>query len=161
MNPEFPSHPAVLTLVGGLPGAGKSTLSQEIIASRSGVFLCPDQYMADAGIDLKDASRRGEVNAHMIEQAWSLLAQGESVVLELGLWKKKERKALRLAARNMGVSVELHFMNPSLAELQARLKQRNKFAGGAIGRVSKKELYTWASEVEYPSQKELEKFDNF
>jgi predicted kinase len=161
MNSDSVTNRAVLALVGGLPGAGKSTISHEILASRPGVFLCPDQYMADSGIDLKDSESRGAVNAQLVEQAWSLLDQGENVVLELGLWKKKEHSALRVAARNIGVSVELHFMNPPIHELQSRLKQRNKIAGGAIGHVSKKELNAWAAEVEHPKQKELKKFDNF
>ena len=115
-----------LVLVGGPPGTGKSTVSRAI-SDGAGFSLCvSDEIRKDlAGIDhLADASAApgegiytAEATGHtyrvMLEQARSLLACGESVVLDASWSSEAHRDAARaVAADAMAELVEVRCETP-------------------------------------------------
>ncbi|MFJ7587508.1 AAA family ATPase [Streptomyces sp. NPDC097617] len=126
-----------LTLVGGLPGSGKSTLSGAL-ADRLGVTLLSSDRLRKelAGIAAEEpaAAAYGEgiyspewtarTYATLLDRAASLLSAGESVVLD-ATWSDAEQReaAQRLAGRTSTDLVALHCRVPgdvSAARLDTR-----------------------------------------
>jgi len=154
-NSEVPT----LTLIGGLPAAGKTTTARLLANETGAVVLCPDEWMAALEIDLKDSKQREEINKELVRMAKKYLKMDTDVILELSLWKKSERDKLRNQARKIGARVELLFLNPNTDELNRRLVERNKDPSKAIGVVSPEEIADWSNQIEVPTAEELSLFD--
>ncbi|MFF4656107.1 AAA family ATPase [Streptomyces sp. NPDC001381] len=126
-----------LTLVGGLPGSGKSTLSGAL-ADRLGVTLLssdrlrkelagmPPERSAAAGYGegLYTAEWTARTYATLLDRAAALLSAGESVVLD-ATWSDPAQRAAarRVAERTCSDLVALHCHAPhdvSAARLRAR-----------------------------------------
>ncbi|WP_255945616.1 bifunctional aminoglycoside phosphotransferase/ATP-binding protein [Streptomyces odontomachi] len=126
-----------LTLVGGLPGSGKSTLSGAL-ADRLGVTLLssdrlrkelagiPAEQSAAAGYHegLYTPERTNETYAALLDRAARLLSMGESVVLDATWSDAAQREAaVRMARRTHSDLVALHCQVPddvSAARLTTR-----------------------------------------
>ncbi|MFI6985943.1 AAA family ATPase [Embleya sp. NPDC050154] len=126
-----------LTLVGGLPGSGKSTLSGAL-ADRLGVTLLSSDRLRKelAGIPPEEAAaaRYGEglytpertatTYAALLSRAFALLSRGESVVLDATWSDARQREAaVDMAERAHADLVALHCQAPnevSAARLTAR-----------------------------------------
>lgn len=112
----------VLTLVGGLPGSGKSTLSGAL-ADRLGVTLLSSDRLRKelAGIPAEESAaaaygeglytpeRTRKTYTVLLDRASALLSRGESVVLD-ATWVDAEQReaALRMAERTHADLVALH-----------------------------------------------------
>ena len=97
------------------------------------------------------------------ERLWrlgqELLALGQSVILENGFWAREERDELRLAARSLGVEVELHYLEAPVDELWRRLEIRNKQALPGTAPIKREDLEKWALQFDAPDATELALFD--
>jgi predicted kinase len=155
----IPRKIPLLSLVGGLPCAGKTTLSKIIAAETGATRICPDEMMAAEQINLKNNIARRKVEKAAVELAKLLLARDTDVILELALWKRTERDAMRELAHAQGARVALHFLDASTDVLLERLQLRNTHAGADIGYVSEAELTSWAVMVEPPTLEEKNLFD--
>ena len=150
---------ALLTIMCGLPGAGKTTVAREIESATRAVRLSPDEWMAALGNDLWDPDARSRVEALQWGLAEELLARGIDVILEHGFWSRAERDDARRRARQVGADVCLRFLDVPLDELWARLKARNA-APDAIVVIPRHILEFWARErFEAPTAEELTAFD--
>ncbi|MFE0150582.1 AAA family ATPase [Nonomuraea sp. NPDC059007] len=49
---------ALLIVLCGLPGSGKTTLARRLAAELPAVRLCPDEWLAKLGVDLYDEGAR-------------------------------------------------------------------------------------------------------
>jgi aminoglycoside phosphotransferase family enzyme/predicted kinase len=126
-----------LTLVGGLPGSGKSTLSGAL-ADHLGVTLLSSDHLRKelAGIPAEQSAAAGygqgvytpewteRTYASLLDRAATLLSSGESVVLD-ATWSDAGRReaALRMAERTSADLVALHCQVPgdvSAARLTTR-----------------------------------------
>ncbi|MET7543162.1 AAA family ATPase [Streptomyces sp. NPDC005507] len=111
-----------LTLVGGLPGSGKSTLSGAL-ADRLGVTLLssdrlrkelagiPAEQQAAAAYEegIYSAEWSGKTYAALLDRSATLLSRGESVVLDATWHDAQQREAaLRMAERTHSNLVALH-----------------------------------------------------
>jgi aminoglycoside phosphotransferase family enzyme/predicted kinase len=126
-----------LTLVGGLPGSGKSTLSGAL-ADRLGVTLLSSDRLRKelAGIPAEESAATGygeglytpewtnKTYAALLDRASALLSAGESVVLDATWSDAGQREAaLRMAERTSADLVALHCQVPgdvSAARLSTR-----------------------------------------
>lgn len=126
-----------LTVVGGLPGSGKSTLSGAL-ADRLGVtLLSSDRVRKElAGIPAEQSAAAGygeglytpewtaRTYAALLDRAAALLSAGESVVLDATWWDPAQREAARrVAERTSADLVALHCHVPddvSAARLSTR-----------------------------------------
>lgn len=116
-------HPK-LTLICGLPGAGKTTRAKAIAAATNAVRLSPDEWLVAMQVSLVDFEFRIRLQNHMIVHAETLLRAGVSVIVEFGSWSRTERETIRQAAVRAGVSTELHFVDAPLDELVRRVRER-------------------------------------
>jgi predicted kinase len=121
-----------LILTCGLPGAGKTTLARQLAADRSAVCLTKDEW---------------------------LTALGLSVVLDFGLWARIERDEMRSVARDIGVGVELHYLEVSTDELWRRIQARNSQPPWDSYTIRRADLDGWLLLFQAPDPAELALFD--
>ena len=129
---------ARLILICGLPGSGKTTFAKQLAPQVPAVRLCPDEWKHDLGIDYYDEQRRVQLEDRLWRLGQELLTLGQSVILENGFWAREERDELRLSARELGVAVELHYLEAPVEELWRRLQLRNEEARPARRRSSER-----------------------
>ena len=133
-----------VTLVGGLPGSGKSTLSGAL-ADRLGVTLLSSDRLRKelAGIPAEESAAAGygegiytpewtaTTYANLLDRASALLSSGESVVLDATWSDAGQREAaLRMAERAGADLVALHCQVPGEVSA-ARLRTRPPGASDA------------------------------
>jgi len=152
---------ARLILICGLPGSGKTTLARQLAPELAAVRLSPDEWKHDLGIDYYDEPGRVRLEQRLWRLAEELLALGQSVILENGFWARGERDELRLAARTLGVAVELHYLEAPVDELWRRLEIRNEEARPGTAPIGRDDLERWAEQFEAPDPAELALFDEF
>lgn len=77
----------------------------------------------------------------------------------LRFWAREERDELRLAARRLGASVELHYLAAPIDELWRRLEARNEVPAPGAVPIKRSDLDRWAEQFEPPDTGELALFD--
>lgn len=150
---------ARLILICGLPGSGKTRLAKQLAEQVRAVRFSPDEWKHDLGIDYYDEPKRVRLEERLWRLGQELLTLGQSVILENGFWAREERDELRLAARALGVAVELHYLEASLEELWRRLELRNEGAKPGTVPIKRTDLERWAAQFEAPDATELALFD--
>jgi predicted kinase len=148
-----------LILICGLPGSGKTTLATRLAPELRAVRLCPDEWKHDLDIDYYDEERRVRLEQRLWRLGQELLRLGQSVILENGFWARAERDELRLAARALGVAVELRYLEAPLDELWRRLENRNEEARPGTAPIKREDLERWAGRFEAPDAAEVALFD--
>jgi predicted kinase len=149
-----------LVLVCGLPGAGKTTVARTLEADLGALRLCPDEWMAELGIDLFDGDARGTIEARQWEVAHAVLRAGGAVVIEWGLWRRWERDRLRDAAREVGASVELRSLDVPFEVLWERVSVRDEAARHGARPIERAELAEWFADFEAPDAAEVATYDS-
>src|SRR5687768_5829041 len=150
---------ARLILICGLPGSGKTTLARQLASEVPAVRLCPDEWKHALGIDYYDEQMRVRLEKRLWGLGQELLGLGQSVILENGFWAREEREELRLAARRLGVAVELHYLDVPVDELWRRLEIRNEEAKPGTAPIRREDLETWSRQFEALDAAELALFD--
>ena len=151
--------PTTLFLTCGLPGSGKTTLARRLAGECDAQRFTKDEWVCDLGASLWDDDFRVRLEGKLIELAFELLAAGRSCVLDFGLWSREERDALRLRARELGVRVELHFLDVEVDELVRRAAQRYAEAPETTAEMSAEQFAIWAASFQPPSIAEQRLFD--
>ena len=150
---------ARVILICGLPGSGKTALARALARERRGVRLCPDEWLTVLEIDLYDEHARDLIETLQCRLAEELLQLGQSVVIEWGLWGRSERDALRHRCRELGVGVELRFLDVPVETLWQRVAARNADQPWGAAPIAQDDLLKWAEEFEAPDAEELAQFD--
>ena len=143
----------------GLPGSGKSTVAR-VLADELGAFrFCPDEWMSAIGIDLFDEPARARVEALQWELAQQLVLHGVTAIVEWGVWSRAERDAARARARELGVPIELVFLDAPLDVLWQRVQRRNEAGAPETPIITRENLVEWSERFEPPTEEELGLFD--
>jgi predicted kinase len=90
-----------------------------------GVRFCPDEWMAQLGIDLYDEVARERIEQPQWQLAQRLLELGATAIIEWGTWARSERDVLRERARELGATVELRFLDAPPEVLWRRVQDRD------------------------------------
>jgi predicted kinase len=150
---------ARLLLTCGLPGAGKTTLARQLAADRGAVRLTKDEWLIALGSNPWDELTRVKLENELWNLAREILRLGLSVVLDFGLWARIERDEFRAAARDLGVDVELHYLDVPTDELWRRIDARNSRPPWDSYPISRAHLEEWAASFQAPDAAELALFD--
>jgi predicted kinase len=150
---------ARLILTCGLPGAGKTKLATQLAASRSAVRLTKDEWLWALGSTPWDEPIQEKVERELWRLAQEILRLGVSVVLDFGLWKRIERDDMRSAARDLGVGVELHYLDVPAEELWRRIEARNSEPPWNSYPIRRADLDGWLRVFQAPDAAELALFD--
>jgi len=106
-----PGSGARLIIVCGLPGSGKTTHAKRLQAQLRAIRFCPDEWMGAFSLDIWDERIREKIEGLQWRLAQELLLAGLTTIIEWGTWARHERNALRSRARELGASVELHYLS--------------------------------------------------
>lgn len=147
-----------LVLFCGLPGSGKTTLAKKLAIEYKAIRLNTDEWMADLGFDPNEEDLHIKMQARLWELAKDILRTGQDVILENGLWTRKERDDKRQDALQLGIQTELHYLNVPLAELVKRLEVRNAVNEHGHATVTSEEIRSFAKIFEAPDDLELALF---
>lgn len=149
-----------LVLFCGLPGSGKTTLAKKLAEETQAVRLCPDEWMIDLGIDLFDEKFRDKLEVRLWKLGQELLRLGCDVILENGLWSRRERDDKRADAKELGVTTEFHFLDVPLEELVRRIEIRNASGEAAVYKLNRNKIEDYSKLFEAPDEAELALFTN-
>jgi predicted kinase len=151
---------AVMVLIVGLPGAGKTSWARRLEEERQGIRLTPDEWM-DALFQTNEVNgRRWVLESEML---WAVAARalglGVDVILDYGCWSAEERDLFRTRAQQLGASAEIVVLDLPLPVLWERLEKRNANLPAATFRVSRDDLQEWSTKFERPTAEELQRWD--
>jgi len=152
---ETPRSGGRLILVCGLPGAGKTTYARQLQTRLLAIRFCPDEWMQTLSLDIWDAAMRERIENLQWQLAQDILVEGLTAVIEWGTWTRVGRDRLRLRARELGASVELHYLYAPVDLLFERLQRR------AMERppIRQEQLLQWAASFQAPTADEQALFD--
>ncbi len=148
-----------LILTCGLPGAGKTTLAVQLAAERVALRLTKDEWLRALGSSPWENVTGAKIEQELWRLTQQLLSLGVSVVLDFGLWARIERDEMRTVARDLGVGVELHFLDVPTDELWRRIEVRNSAPPWDTEPISRADLDEWLAIFETPDAAELALFD--
>ena len=150
---------ARLILTCGLPGAGKTTLASQLATDRGAVRLTKDDWLWALGPTPWATTTQVKVNHQLWQLAQEIVRLGLSVVLDFGFAARTERDQVRSVARDLGVGVELHFLDLPVDELWHRIEARNWTPPWNSAPIRRTHLDEWATLFQPPDAAELALFD--
>jgi predicted kinase len=117
-----------ITFIVGLPGSGKTTLGKKLEKTSGSIRFCPDDWMRQCGIGLRDARVRSGVERLQWDLAMELADKGVDSIIERGLWSRAERDYYRAEAQMAGIEAHVVALHVALPILLQRVKRRNRTA---------------------------------
>jgi predicted kinase len=119
---------AIVHLLAGLNGAGKTTYARRLAAERPAVRFTLDEWMLRLHRLPFDDPRYAALAADCQDLIWDtalqVLSVGVDVVLDWNQWSRQRRATWRARAEEAGYAVLLHYLDVSLETAIARTAQR-------------------------------------
>lgn len=158
MNPQNP----IVYMLCGLTGSGKSTYSKKLEAEKHiPRFSLDETYFALMGNKRPERHNyevENQAEEQIIDEMKRLLANGQSLILDHGFWKKANRQRyIQLIRENGGIPKLVYFKVPK-QELLRRLVERNKKAAIGTHLITPELLDTFYERFEEPSGEDEELF---
>ena len=157
---EHEMSPTMYLMV-GLPGAGKTTMAQELARSQRALRLTPDEWHLPLfGQSLTAGGKRDILEGRLITVALRTLRLGTNVVLDFGLWGRDERSALRWLADEAEVRCQVVYL-PVEPDVQlARIAHRQATSPEQTFPMRKADIVSWRNQFQAPDAAELAGLDN-
>jgi predicted kinase len=148
-------------LMVGLPGAGKTTVAQELAISRRALRLTPDEWHRPLfGESLRADGMRDILEGRLITVALQALRLGINVVLDFGLWSRDERSALRWLAGEAEALCRVVYLPVELDAQLARIAHRQATIPDETFPMSEADVVSWRNQFQVPAAAELAGQDN-
>lgn len=151
---------AVMVLIVGLPGAGKTSWVRRLEDEHKGVRLTSDEWMQALFDTFEVDGRRWVLESELL---WGIAARalelGVDAILDYGCWSEEERELFRTQAQQAGASAEIVVLDLPLDALWERLERRNADLPPAMFPVSREELREWSASFQVPTAEELQRWD--
>lgn len=153
-----------LTLMVGLPGAGKTTRAKELEQETGAVRFTPDEWhlflFGDDFHDPREHALHDQRHDRVEELQWRLgkrlLAQGVSVILDFGFWAKEQREEKYREAQALGAEFALCYVHAPLEELCRRLEARVQAGQKDVFQtITREDMEQWAALFQEPDEEEL------
>lgn len=131
LNPE----PPALIITHGLPGCGKTTLSQMLLEKLPAIRLRSDverkRLYQPTSAELYSAGATEHTYRHLLAQARLILQSGFSVIVDAAFLKRRERDEFRALANELRLSFAIISIRLDEASTISRLKQRQQLGRDA------------------------------
>ena len=147
--------PAIVYLIVGLPGAGKTTHAKELEIRASALRLSPDEWQIVLFGDQNPPDKRDLVEGKLVELGMRAAELGTNVVFDFGLWGKDERSALRWIADAVGARSQVVYLPIDHQEQRSRVTNRYATTPDQTFHMSDVELEQWRAQFQTPDDEEL------
>jgi len=147
--------PAIVYLIVGLPGAGKTTHAKELEISASALRITPDEWQIVLFGDRNPPDKRDLVEGKLIQLGMRAAELGTNVVFDFGFWGKDERSALRWIAGTVGARSQVRYLPIDHAEQRRRVTTRYATTPDKTFHMSDGELHRWRAQFQAPDDEEL------
>lgn len=154
-------HKPTLTLFCGLPGSGKTRIAKQLEMKSGAIRICTDDWLADIDADLFDEKIREALQQRLYKLALQLISKGQDVILEDGLWSKKERDDKLASGKKLDARVVINVFNLSPEEQWKRIEHRNNNLMHGHVPITHEQLDSYFPMFQLPNTEELTAFDNF
>jgi predicted kinase len=149
-------YAAMMLLMVGLPGAGKTTRAEELAAAHRALRLTTDEWMIPLFGEPMADGKRFVLEGRLITVALQALRLGTSVVLDFGLWGRDERSALRWLARSAGASCQVVYLPVDKDVQLARIAHRQAAAPRRTFPMTGADVDAWREQFQVPDPAELD-----
>jgi predicted kinase len=146
--------PALLYLLVGLPGAGKTTKARQLEVEASALRFTPDEWMKSL-FGKNEPATRDLLEGRLIWIALRALQLHTNVILDFGFWGKDERSSLRWIARQLGAQSQVIYLPIDQETQQKRVQNRFGATPDQTWPMSEEELIKWRAQFEEPDEAEL------
>ena len=146
---------AMLFLIVGLPGAGKTMRAKSLAAEHAALRLTPDAWMIPLFGDPQPAGRRDVLEGRLIWVALEALRLGTNVVLDFGFWSRDERSSLRWLAGSVGASCQVVYLPVDRATQLERIQDRWKQTPDQTFVMTEADVDRWRAQFDVPDAAEL------
>jgi predicted kinase len=157
-NPEPPgprARPAIVYLIVGLPGAGKTTHAKELEIRASALRLTPDEWQIVLFGEQNPPDKRDLVEGKLVQLGMRAAELGTNVVFDFGLWGRDERSALRWIADAVGARSKVVYLPIDEEEQRRRVTDRFATTREQTFQMTDVELEQWRSQFQAPDDEEL------
>lgn len=146
---------AIVYLIVGLPGAGKTTCAKELEVSASALRLTPDEWQIALFDGQNPPDKRDLVEGKLVQLGMRAAELGTNVVLDFGFWGRDERSALRWIAHSVGARSQVVYLPIDHEEQYERIRTRFAVTPAETFPISEGELARWRSQFQVPDEDEL------
>ncbi|WP_405063140.1 AAA family ATPase [Kribbella sp. NBC_01505] len=147
---------ALVYLIVGLPGAGKTTRAKQLEIDAPALRLTPDEWQTALFDGANPSDKRDLVEGKLIQVGMRAAQLGTNVVFDFGFWGKDERSALRWIASIVGARSQVIYLPIEPEEQLRRVTHRFATTPDQTFHISNAELDEWRTLFETPDQEELE-----
>jgi len=152
---ELTDSRAVVYLIVGLPGAGKTTRAKELETSESALRLTPDEWQISLFGDQNPPHKRDLVEGRLVQLGMRAAQLGINVVFDFGFWGKDERSSLRWIAATVGARSQVVYLPVDPEEQHRRVTTRFATTPDQTFHMSDVELEQWRAQFQAPDDNEL------